>query len=197
MNSILNHSQQKYITKIITPYGSNIQYSYENNEIYYVRKFDFKFPFHYTIFPNTLDKSNRQLNGILLFKENINQGVNIKVKIIGVFKYIDDNNFLQTYILTIPHDDLKNNIFDIDNFYLEEIKFFFKNIYKIDKKKIKIIGFDKISDATDLYEFAITNYQIKQSGKKLSKKQKLFSFFNRIKHIEQITYDSPQLSSED
>jgi inorganic pyrophosphatase len=169
---------------IVTPYNSNIEYEYEDKKIFFKRELtdNLKPQFNYSIIPKSYNSNFKYLENIIIFKKSIQSGTYIKTKIIGGFKFIDNNNKYHEVMISVPYNSIVNNINEISHFNIEQIKTYTIYYYQDINKRIRFIGFIDNTEAFSLYKTSIIRY--KSKNKEKTEKQKKNIFISFLKFIK-------------
>ena len=130
------------------PKNSNIKYEYdkESDKIFVDRVIHNTntYPYNYGFIPNTLAPDNDPIDVILISDHIYIPGCTIKCKVIGGI-YTSDENGQDDKIFCVPIDKIDpksvyiNNISDINDYTISNIKYFL-NHYKDNENKKVIIG---------------------------------------------------------
>ena len=148
--------------------GSNIKYEYDKKKniiicdrILYT---PFRYIFNYGFIPNTLSLDSDPIDAVIIMDEPLIPGCLIKCKIIGCLETSDSEGDDPKLILC-PIDKIDprakdiNNITDLANMLLQQIKYFFTH-YKDLENKVVIIGdFVSKDKAIQIYLDSIENYK--------------------------------------
>lgn len=177
---------EDYVTSIIlSPYNTTIEYEYdyENKNIIYKNELpnNIRYPFCYSLVLNTLTSNNKSLKNLILLHYDTYPGIIIKTKIIGTLLIEVDKLLFKEYVLSIPYNIKKiNNIYDIKNTLLEDIKIFFKKYYENIDMKVKIKNFDDKNRGYELYNSYNKKFIDKKKNNILKKKHYLKKFLIKI-----------------
>jgi inorganic pyrophosphatase len=141
--------------------GSNIKYEYDKelkalvcDRVLYT---PFRYIFNYGFIPNTLSQDGDPIDVIVLIDESLIPGSYIKCKIIGCLETSDAEG-IDPKLIVCPIEKITpltreiNDITDIDNFTLEQIKYFFTHYKDLEKKKVEIGDFLYKKDAIEIYK---------------------------------------------
>jgi inorganic pyrophosphatase len=144
--------------------GSNIKYEYDKelkalvcDRVLYT---PFRYIFNYGFIPNTLSQDGDPIDVVVLIDESLIPGSYIKCKIIGCLETSDaEGNDPKLIVCPIekitPLTRGINDITDIDNFTLEQIKYFFTHYKDLENKKVEIGKFLDKNDAIEIYKESI------------------------------------------
>lgn len=150
--------------------GSNIKYEYDKNKklivcdrILYT---PFRYIFNYGFIPNTLSLDSDPIDAVIIMDEPLVPGCLIKCKIIGCLETSDSEGEDPKLILC-PIDKIDprainiNNLSDLSNILLEQIKYFFSHYKDLENKVVKIGEFVNKEKAIQIYLDSIDNYNKK------------------------------------
>lgn len=120
-------------------------------------------PTNYGFIPQTLDEDGDELDVLLITDEPLSTGLVVEAKIIGVMKFVDDNE-VDDKILAVPSDDRNtgdsiNSLDDLPKQLIKQIEHHFSH-YKDLKKPGSVVveGFDGIDEAKSVIEKAIERW---------------------------------------
>ena len=134
------------------PKGSNIKYEIEDGKIKVDRILfgAMNYPMNYGFFENTLDWDGDPLDVLVFADHEFMPGVEVPVRIIGAVKMIDGGETDTKILAVIDVDPRYNNVKsleDIEQHKLDEIRDFFENYKNLQKKEVKINGFEGVEYA--------------------------------------------------
>lgn len=147
--------------------GSNIKYEYdkEKNCIVCDRILHtpFRYPFNYGFIPNTLSPDSDPIDAVVIMDESLVPGCMIKCKIIGCLETSDsEGNDPKLLLCPIAKIDPKlkeiNNITDLSDFVLEQIKYFFTHYKDLENKHVEIGNFIKKSKAIEIFNTSVNAF---------------------------------------
>lgn len=149
----------KKIAIIEIPKGSNVKYEInEKTGRVAVDRVLFGsnvYPQNYGYFENTLDWDGDALDGLILSDHSFVPNSEIEVRILGAVKMIDGGE-TDTKIVTVIDSDPRwahvQTLEDVPKHLLEEIQDFFENYKNLQKKSVKINGFEGKEYATNEFE---------------------------------------------
>ena len=142
------------------PMNSNIKYEYDKelNMIRYNRilKSPMVYPCNYGFIPNTLGGDKDPLDILILSENSFHPGIIINCKIIGVL-LMEDEEGIDEKIIGIPYVDINNeninDLNDISNILLKNIKYFFTNYKNNDKNKwTKVYDYENKEKAIEIIQ---------------------------------------------
>jgi inorganic pyrophosphatase len=150
--------------------GSNIKYEFDKNKnilvcdrILYT---PFRYIFNYGFIPNTLSLDSDPIDAVIIMDESLVPGCLIKCKIIGCLETSDSEGDDPKLILC-PIDKIDprakniNNLCDLPNILLEQIKYFFTHYKDLENKIVSIGEFVNNEKAFQIYLDSIENYNKK------------------------------------
>lgn len=171
MSSFINNEVIVYIE---ISKGSNIKYEFDKklnalicDRILYT---PFRYLFNYGFIPNTLSQDNDPIDIIVLTEESLIPGSYIKCKIIGCLETSDaegnDPKLISCPIDKVdPKSKSLNDICDICDFSLEQIKYFFTHYKDLENKQVNIGNFLNKSEAIQIYLDSINYYELSKKIK--------------------------------
>lgn len=94
-------------------------------------------PCNYGFIPQTLDEDGDELDALIITEQPLTTGIFLKAKVIGVMKFVDDNE-VDDKIVVVPADDRNNgdaynSLEDLPKQLIRQLEFHFSN-YKALKK---------------------------------------------------------------
>lgn len=102
------------------------------------------FPFDYGFVPKTLWEDNDPLDVVVLTTYPLTPGILVEARPVGVALMIDSGES-DYKIISVPKSDPRwnevNDIKDVNQYTLKEIKHFFETYKSIENKKVEIKGF--------------------------------------------------------
>ena len=149
--------------------GSNIKYEFDKvknalicDRILYT---PFRYTFNYGFVPETLSLDSDPIDAVVIMDDSLVPGSYIKCKIIGCLETSDAEGIDPKLILCpINKVDPKginiNDINDLPNFTLEQIKYFFSHYKDLEDKFVYIGKFLNKKEAIEIYLESIKNYNI-------------------------------------
>jgi len=150
--------------------GSNIKYEYDKKKnliicdrILYT---PFRYIFNYGFIPNTLSLDSDPIDAVIIMDETLIPGCLIKCKIIGCLETSDsEGNDPKLILCPIDKIDPKakniNNITDLPNMLLQQIKYFFTHYKDLENKVVVIGDFVSKDEAIQIYLDSVENYKKK------------------------------------
>ncbi len=169
------------------PMNSNVKYELENGRLYVDRVLygSMSYPANYGFIENTLDWDGDPLDVLVFSKQSFIPGSIVKTRIIGAMKMID-NGETDTKLIGVidvdPRFDNINKLDDLGENTLKEVKDFFENYKNLQKKVVKVQGFENEKFAKKEFEETVELY------KKYSKMKKE-DFINLMKKNHPEKYD--------
>lgn len=120
------------------------------------------YPANYGFIPQTLGDDHDPLDILVLSQIEIVPLCLVKARVIGVMRMIDNNEGDDKIIAVAENDMSVNHIKDISELpahFIEELQNFFENYTKLEKKKVRIDGFQSIDKAKEIIVRAIDFYK--------------------------------------
>lgn len=149
--------------------GSNIKYEYDKKKnalicdrILYT---PFRYIFNYGFIPNTLSLDSDPIDAVIIMEESLVPGCLIKCKIIGCLETSDSEGDDPKLILC-PIDKIDpkakdiNDLQDLPNILMEQIKYFFTHYKDLENKVVKIGEFVSKDKAIEIYLQSIENFKV-------------------------------------
>ena len=141
--------------------NSNLKYEYNPNDkqlqLDRILPYKFNYPFNYGFIVNTVGGDGDPLDVVILLDEPLIQGTNIKCKIIGALKYIDEKG-QDDKLIVCPANNVDtrfihiNDISNIKYETLNKIRYFFDNYKSNLNIKVTTGHFLNSKQAIKLYE---------------------------------------------
>jgi inorganic pyrophosphatase len=122
------------------------------------------FPFDYGFVPQTLWEDGDALDVVVLTTYPLHPGIMVEARPVGVALMIDCGES-DYKIIAVPESDPRwdqvNDIKDVNQYTLKEIKHFFETYKSIDGKKVEIKGFKGKKEALAAIQKSLKLYQKK------------------------------------
>ena len=121
-------------------------------------------PTNYGFIPQTLDEDGDELDVLLITDEPLTTGLVVEAKIIGVMKFVDDNE-VDDKIVAVPADDRNtgnsiNSIDDLPEQLIKQIEHHFSHYKDLKKPGSTVVkGFEGIEEAKQVVADAIVRWQ--------------------------------------
>ena len=148
--------------------GSNIKYEFDKKKNTLVcdriLHTPFRYIFNYGFVPNTLSLDMDPIDAVIIMDESLVPGCLIKCKIIGCLETSDSEGDDPKLILC-PIDKIDptakniNNLCDLPNILLEQIKYFFSHYKDLENKNVIIGEFIDREKAISTYLKSIDNFK--------------------------------------
>lgn len=120
------------------------------------------YPANYGFIPQTLGEDHDPLDILVLSQIDIQPLCIVKTKVIGVMRMIDNNEADDKIIAVAENDMSVNHIKDISELpahFILELKNFFEDYKKLEKKKVLVEEFQNKKMAKQIIQIAIKDYQ--------------------------------------
>lgn len=145
--------------------GSKVKYEYDKeNGLMFVDRILYSsvvYPHNYGFIPETLGDDGDPLDILVIMQEPVYPGCYLKARIIGVL-YMFDQGVLDEKIIAVhEHDPMYKTIYDISDLSshrLMEIKTFFIDYKKNEKKDVCVKDFGNREEAYFIIEKCLQNY---------------------------------------
>lgn len=148
--------------------GSNIKYEFdkEKNALVCDRVLltPFTYIFNYGFVPNTLSLDSDPIDAVVLLDESLVAGSYIKCKIIGCLE-TSDSEGIDPKLILCPIDKIYpkskniNDLKDVSNVVLEQIKYFFTHYKDLENKKVEIGDFVSKDLAIKIFLNSVENFE--------------------------------------
>ena len=121
-------------------------------------------PTNYGFIPQTLDEDGDELDVLLITDEPLTTGLVVEAKIIGVMKFVDDNE-VDDKIIAVPADDRNtgnsiNSLDDLPERLIKQIEHHFSHYKDLKKPGSTVVkGFEGIEEAKQVVADAIVRWQ--------------------------------------
>lgn len=171
----INNDYQEVLVLIEIAKGSNIKYEYDKvknslicDRILYT---PFRYTFNYGFIPDTLSPDADPIDAVVIMDESLVPGCYIKCKIIGCLETSDAEG-IDPKLILCPIDKVDpkaasyNDIVDLPNFTLEQIKYFFSHYKDLENKFVNIGNFLNKHNSIDVYKESVKLYNLKKIEKK-------------------------------
>ena len=151
--------------QIEIPQGQNVKYEidHDTNELVCDRFLHgpFAYPFNYGYITHTLGGDGDPLDAVVICDRSLLPTCTIKCKIIGAL-ITNDEKGKDEKIILVPNDNIDpynkkiNNITDLDDHTLDEIKYFFTHYKDLEQGKfINVEDFVSVDVAYEIYNKSI------------------------------------------
>lgn len=163
-----NYEEGEINVVIEIPTGSNHKIEWDREHACFtldrVEPMSFAKPCNYGFIPQTLDEDGDELDVLMITDQPLTTGIWMKARILGVMKFIDDDE-VDDKIICVPEDDRNNgnayqSLEDLPAQTLKQIEYHF-NHYKDFKKpgSTKVQGFEGIEPAQKVISAAIERFK--------------------------------------
>ena len=122
-----------------------------------------RYTFNYGFIPNTLSEDSDPIDAVVIMEETLIAGCEIKCKIIGCLE-TSDSEGNDPKLLLCPIDKIDplskniNDLVDLNNHTLEQIKYFFTHYKDLENKVVQIGNFLPKDKAIEIYLQSVKNY---------------------------------------
>jgi len=153
--------------------GSNIKYEFDKelntlicDRILYT---PFRYIFNYGFIPNTLSQDSDPIDVLVLTEESLLPGSYIKCKIIGCLE-TSDSEGIDPKLICCPIEKVDpkskkyNDITDLCEFTLKQIRYFFTHYKDLENKEVSIGNYLNKSDALQIYIDSVNNYGLNKKS---------------------------------
>jgi len=120
---------------------SNVKYEYDSTQekLFVDRILDYPYfyPYHYGFIINTLADDNDELDVLIITDNDYELGSIVEINVVGAL-VMEDEKGMDEKLIAVPTNDNPNNINDLkdlDNQILTDIKWFFENYKSKDTKR--------------------------------------------------------------
>lgn len=122
------------------------------------------FPFDYGFVPQTLWDDDDPIDVIILTTFPLHPGVLVRVRPVGIMNMIDGGE-ADDKVIAVPIDDPRwkpvQDIEDVNEHTLKEIRHFYSTYKKIQEKKVEVHGFKGVDAAKEAFKRGRTLYKEK------------------------------------
>lgn len=178
--------QNKLDVIIEIPKHSNIKYEYDRvtkqisvDRILYGANI---YPQNYGFIQDALDWDGDELDALVIADQAFIPGIKVPVRILGAMEMID-NGETDTKLITVIDCDKRYehiaSLKDVPNHIKEEIKNFFEQYKQLQKKDVKVIGFQDL-------EWAIKEYE------ECKKMMQEFGFLPKDEFVKKMMIEHPE-----
>ena len=119
------------------------------------------YPANYGFIPQTLGEDHDPLDILVLSQINIHPLCIVNARVIGVMRMVD-NGEADDKILAVCSDDVSvnfiENVDDLPPYFQSELKSFFEEYKRLEKKEVLVEGFQNAKIAREIIQRAIHNY---------------------------------------
>ena len=123
----------------------------------------FSYPFNYGFVQHTLSEDNDPIDAVVVTNHSLVPGCYIKCKIIGCLETEDDaGNDPKLIVRPIdkvdPYGCQINNYTDLNQFTLDQIKYFFSHYKDLENKKVTVKDFLNSEEANKIYHLSLERF---------------------------------------
>ena len=121
-------------------------------------------PTNYGFIPQTLDEDGDELDVLLITDQPLTTGIFLEAKILGVMKFVDDEE-IDDKIIAVPADNRQNgnsikSLQDLPDQLIKQIEFHFNNYKALKKPGSTVVkGFEGVEVAQQVIATAIERWQ--------------------------------------
>ncbi len=120
------------------------------------------YPFDYGFAPQTYWEDGDALDVVVLTTYALHPGILVEVRPVGIMKMIDDGDS-DDKIIAVPENDERwkviQNLEDVNEHTLKEIRHFFETYKSIEDKKVEISGFEGKDKAMEAVRKSVELYK--------------------------------------
>lgn len=120
------------------------------------------YPANYGFIPRTLGDDHDPLDILVLAQVNIQPPCIVRAKVIGVMRMLD-NGEADDKLIAVAADDVSvahvNDVHDLPGHFLSEIRHFFQEYKRLEKKTVMVDALQGAAMARDILGKAIADYQ--------------------------------------
>lgn len=169
-NAVLNPGeyQNGELTVVVEiPMGSNHKIEWDRKvgvmRLDRVEPMVFAKPTNYGFIPQTLDEDGDELDVLLITDQPLTTGLVVTARILGVMKFVDDNE-VDDKIIAVPVDDRNNgdaiqSLDDVPSQLLKQIEFHFSRYKDLKKPGSTVVkGFEGVDAAKQVIAEAIERW---------------------------------------
>ena len=120
------------------------------------------YPANYGFIPRTYCDDKDPLDIVVLSQIEIVPMCLVSAKVIGVMRMLDNNELDDKIIAVATHDmsvSHMNDISDLPEHFFRELQNFFEEYKRLEKKTVKVEGFQNASVAREIVQKSIEDYQ--------------------------------------
>ncbi|WP_131669038.1 inorganic diphosphatase [Psychrobacter pygoscelis] len=123
-------------------------------------------PCNYGFIPQTLDEDGDELDALIITEQPLTTGIFLKAKVIGVMKFVDDNE-VDDKVVVVPADDRNNgnaynSLEDLPEQLIRQLEFHFSNYKALKKPGTTVVqSWEDAAVAKDVIKEAIQRWKDK------------------------------------
>jgi inorganic pyrophosphatase len=169
--SIMEESDPEFIINVFIEISKNshIKYEYDKEKkalicdrILYT---PFQYQFNYGFIPNTLSEDGDPIDVVVIMEDELIPGCYINCKLIGYLETKDESGVDPKLIMCPskkidPTYSFYRNIFDINSYTREKIKYFFTHYKDLENKKVEIGTFKNKHEAIEVYNESLKRFNL-------------------------------------
>ena len=125
----------------------------------------FQYQFNYGFIPNTLSEDGDPIDVVVIMEDELIPGSYINCKLLGYLETKDDSGVDPKLIMCPskkidPSYSFYRNIFDINSYTREKIKYFFSHYKDLENKKVEIGTFKNKHEAIEVYSESLKIFNL-------------------------------------
>jgi inorganic pyrophosphatase len=125
----------------------------------------FQYQFNYGFIPNTLSEDCDPIDVVVIMEDELIPGSYINCKLLGYLETKDDSGVDPKLIMCPskkidPTYSFYRNIFDINSYTREKIKYFFSHYKDLENKKVEIGTFKNKHEAIEVYNESVKRFNL-------------------------------------
>ena len=169
--SMMEDSDQEFTMDVFIEISKNshIKYEYDKEKkalicdrILYT---PFQYQFNYGFIPNTLSEDGDPIDVVVIMEDELIPGSYINCNLLGYLETKDDSGVDPKLIMCPskkidPTYSFYRNIFDINSYTREKIKYFFSHYKDLENKKVEIGTFKNKYEAIEVYNESIKRFNL-------------------------------------
>jgi inorganic pyrophosphatase len=169
--SMMEDSDQEFTIDIFIEISKNshIKYEYDKEKKALIcdriLHTPFQYHFNYGFIPNTLSEDGDPIDVVVIMEDELIPGSYINCKLLGYLETKDDSGVDPKLIMCPskkidPTYSFYRNIFDINSYTREKIKYFFSHYKDLENKKVEIGTFKNKFEAIEVYNESLKRFNL-------------------------------------
>jgi inorganic pyrophosphatase len=170
-SSIMEESDPEFTIDIFIEISKNshIKYEYDKEKKALIcdriLHTPFQYHFNYGFIPNTLSEDGDPIDVVVIMEDELIPGSYINCKLLGYLETKDDSGVDPKLIMCPskkidPTYSFYRNIFDINSYTREKIKYFFSHYKDLENKKVEIGTFKNKFEAIEVYNESLKRFNL-------------------------------------